>query len=108
MHSPSSAGKRKTAGRRRGRPADRLETSSRTRQKSARRRNAAAAPAPIRPLHLIKQNPGITASEIAEAMKIKPNYLYRVLSDLEKQKRVKKKGRTLQRRVAAPYAAGSS
>ena len=27
-------------------------------------------------------------------MKIKPNYLYRVLSDLEKQKRVKKKGRT--------------
>jgi hypothetical protein len=27
-------------------------------------------------------------------MKIKPNYLYRVLSDLEKQKKVKKKGRT--------------
>ena len=35
-----------------------------------------------------------TASEIAKSMKIKPNYLYRVLSDLEKQKRVKKKGRT--------------
>jgi hypothetical protein len=26
-------------------------------------------------------------------MKIKPNYLYRVLGDLEKEKRVKKKGR---------------
>jgi hypothetical protein len=43
---------------------------------------------------LIAKNPGITASEIAKSMKIKPNYLYRVLSDLEKQKRVKKKGRT--------------
>ena len=43
---------------------------------------------------LIQQNPGITASEIAKSMKIKPNYLYRVLGDLEKQKRVKKKGRT--------------
>jgi DNA-binding MarR family transcriptional regulator len=43
---------------------------------------------------LIQKKPGITASEIAKTMKIKPNYLYRVLSDLEKQKRVKKKGRT--------------
>lgn len=43
---------------------------------------------------LIADKPGITASDIAKAMKIKPNYLYRVLSDLEKQKRVKKKGRT--------------
>ena len=46
---------------------------------------------------LIKDNPGITASEIAKQMKIKPNYLYRVLSDLEKQKKVKKKGRTYTR-----------
>jgi predicted HTH transcriptional regulator len=45
-------------------------------------------------VELIKKNPGITASEIAKSMKIKPNYLYRVLSDLEKQKKVKKKGRT--------------
>jgi hypothetical protein len=43
---------------------------------------------------LIKAEPGITASEIAKAMKIKPNYLYRVLGDLEKQKLVVKKGRT--------------
>ena len=43
---------------------------------------------------LIEKNPGITASEIAKTMKIKPNYLYRVLGDLEKQGRVKKKGRT--------------
>lgn len=42
---------------------------------------------------LIEKSPGISASEIAKSMKIKPNYLYRVLSDLEKEKRVKKKGR---------------
>jgi sugar-specific transcriptional regulator TrmB len=42
---------------------------------------------------LIEKSPGIGASEIAKAMKIKPNYLYRVLGDLEKEKRVKKDGR---------------
>jgi sugar-specific transcriptional regulator TrmB len=42
---------------------------------------------------LIEKSPGISASEIAKSMKIKPNYLYRVLGDLEKEKRVKKKGR---------------
>lgn len=44
-------------------------------------------------LKLIADKPGITASEIARAMKIKPNYLYRVLADLTKQKLVKKDGR---------------
>jgi hypothetical protein len=44
-------------------------------------------------VNLIAANPGITASEIAKTMKIKPNYLYRVLGDLEKERRVKKKGR---------------
>ena len=42
---------------------------------------------------LIEKSPGIGASEIAKTMKIKPNYLYRVLGDLEKEGRVKKKGR---------------
>ena len=42
---------------------------------------------------LVEGSPGISASEIAKAMKIKPNYLYRVLGDLEKEGRVKKKGR---------------
>ena len=35
-------------------------------------------------------------SEIAKTMKIKPNYLYRVLGELEKEGRVKKKGRQYQ------------
>jgi ribosomal protein S25 len=42
---------------------------------------------------LIEQNPGISASDVAKQMKIKPNYLYRVLGDLEKEGRVKKSGR---------------
>src|SRR5215218_6482429 len=43
---------------------------------------------------LIEDNPGISASDVAKQMKIKPNYLYRVLGDLEKEGRVKKDGRS--------------
>lgn len=42
---------------------------------------------------LIAGEPGLNASDIAKKMKIKPNYLYRVLGDLEKEGRVKKDGR---------------
>lgn len=42
---------------------------------------------------LIESQPGISASDVAKNMKIKPNYLYRVLGDLEKEGRVKKDGR---------------
>jgi hypothetical protein len=56
----------------------------------ARRRGTRADQA----VKLIKANPGITASEIAKKMRIKPNYLYRVLADLEKEGRVKKSGRS--------------
>ncbi|HEY3435748.1 MAG TPA: hypothetical protein VGK41_08850 [Solirubrobacterales bacterium] len=44
-------------------------------------------------VQLIESQPGISASDVAKTMKIKPNYLYRVLGDLEKEGRVKKKGR---------------
>ena len=43
---------------------------------------------------LVTENPGISASDIAERMKIKPNYLYRVLGNLEKEGRVRKDGRS--------------
>jgi sugar-specific transcriptional regulator TrmB len=85
----------KKAGRRRGRPRG---TASKTRKKAAkkpaRRRRRRGGTRADQAVTLIQKKPGITASEIAKTMKIKPNYLYRVLSDLEKQKRVKKKGRT--------------
>jgi transposase-like protein len=42
---------------------------------------------------IVGSNPGITASEIAKRMKIKPNYLYRVMGDLQKEGRVRKRGR---------------
>jgi sugar-specific transcriptional regulator TrmB len=44
-------------------------------------------------VNLISKQPGISASDVAKQMKIKPNYLYRVLGDLEKEGRVKKDGR---------------
>lgn len=44
-------------------------------------------------VNLIAKEPGISASDVAKQMKIKPNYLYRVLGDLEKEGRVKKDGR---------------
>jgi transposase-like protein len=42
---------------------------------------------------IVGSNPGITASEVAKRMKIKPNYLYRVMGDLQKEGKVRKRGR---------------
>ncbi len=44
-------------------------------------------------MKLVKSNPGISAGEIAKKMGIAPNYVYRVMSDLEKDGTVSKKGR---------------
>lgn len=41
----------------------------------------------------VTENPGIRASEIATKMNIKPNYVYRVMSELEGDGKVTKKGR---------------
>jgi DNA-binding IscR family transcriptional regulator len=42
---------------------------------------------------LVKARPGITTSEIAGAMGIKQNYLYRVLPGLERDSKIAKRGR---------------
>ena len=43
---------------------------------------------------MIKSNPGITVSELGRKMKLNhPNYLYRVLPELEKEGRIKRQGR---------------
>jgi sugar-specific transcriptional regulator TrmB len=44
-------------------------------------------------LELVRTKPGITIPEMAEAMGIKQNYLYRVVPDLAKQGLVSKSGR---------------
>lgn len=59
-------------------------------RRRGRRRNTRSDQA----VKLIKANPGIGASDIAKQMKIKPNYMYRVLGDLQKEGRVKKDGRS--------------
>jgi predicted HTH transcriptional regulator len=55
----------------------------------ARRRSTRADQA----VRHVKANPGITASEIAKKMRIQPNYVYRVMGELQKQGRVKKQGK---------------
>src|SRR5262249_41249646 len=41
----------------------------------------------------VAENPGITTSEIARKLKIQPNYMYRVMGELEEEGRVAKKGK---------------
>jgi hypothetical protein len=43
---------------------------------------------------IITDNPGIGVAELGKKMKLKaPNYLYRVLPDLEKEGRIRRKGK---------------
>jgi len=65
-------------------------TTASPRKRRRRRRGGTRADQAVA---LVEQNPGISASEIAKTMKIKPNYLYRVLGEMEKEGRVTKKGR---------------
>jgi ribosomal protein S25 len=85
------------AGKRRpGRPRKtkkRAPASTGKKRRRSRRRGGTRADQAV---DLVKKNPGISAAEIAKKMKIKPNYLYRVLGDLQKEGRLKKKGRTYQ------------
>jgi DNA invertase Pin-like site-specific DNA recombinase len=77
-------------GRRPGRPRGSGTSKAAGPKKRRRRRSGTRADQAV---SLVEGSPGISASEIAKSMKIKPNYLYRVLGDLEKEGRVKKKGR---------------
>jgi transposase-like protein len=79
----------KVTGRRPGRPRGSGSKKGGGPKKRRRRRGTRADQA----VKLVEDSPGISASDIAKQMKIKPNYLYRVLGDLEKEGRVKKKGR---------------
>jgi sugar-specific transcriptional regulator TrmB len=74
----------KVGRRRPGRP-----RGSRTRRRRGRRGGTRGDQA----VKIVSENPGITASEVAKQMRIKPNYVYRVMSELQKDGRVRKKGR---------------
>jgi CRP-like cAMP-binding protein len=77
-------------GRRRpGRPRGATTTRRATGRTRGRRRSTRADQA----LKQVRASPGITASEIAKKMRIQPNYVYRVMGDLQKQGKVRKKGK---------------
>ncbi|HEX3173864.1 MAG TPA: winged helix-turn-helix transcriptional regulator [Solirubrobacterales bacterium] len=80
----------RTTGRRPGRPRGSGKKAAGAPRRRGRRKGGTRANQAVK---LVQGNPGISASEIAKSMKIKPNYLYRVLGDLEKEGQVKKKGR---------------
>jgi hypothetical protein len=80
---------RRGPGRPRGSGGSGGSRSAGTRRRRRRRGGTRADEA----VKLVQKSPGITASGIAKEMKIKPNYLYRVLGDLQKEGRVKKRGR---------------
>jgi len=84
---------RTTRARRNRAQAGRTHTARRTstpaRPRSTRgARNTRAAQA----LELVRQRPGITIPQIAKAMKIQPNYLYRVLPGLASEGQIKRDG----------------
>jgi sugar-specific transcriptional regulator TrmB len=81
--------------RRPGRPRGSAKKSSGSsgRGGAPRRRKRRGGTRADQAVKLIEDKPGISASDVAKTMKIKPNYLYRVLGDLEKDGRVKKDGR---------------
>jgi winged helix-turn-helix DNA-binding protein len=41
---------------------------------------------------LVRENPGISIGDLAKKMNIKPNYLYRVMPQLQKDGKVRKRG----------------
>jgi sugar-specific transcriptional regulator TrmB len=81
---------RRSPGRPRGRKASTGGAANATGRKRRGRKGGTRADQAVK---LIESQPGISASDVAKTMKIKPNYLYRVLGDLEKEGRVKKNGR---------------
>jgi hypothetical protein len=74
-----------------GRPpgSGRKATGRKTAKKATRRRRTGTRR--DQALDLIKQNPGISVSDIADRMGIRQNYLYRVTQELQKQRLVKRR-----------------
>lgn len=72
------------ARRGRGRPRGTRRTGGRRRGGDTRATQA---------LELVRARPGISIRELAEAMSIQPNYLYRILPTLEKEGQVAREGR---------------
>ena len=86
----SNLGGKRGPGRPRGSGTGARRASSSAPKRRRRRRGGTRAD---QALKHVTENPGIRASEIASKMNIKPNYVYRVMSELESDGKVTKKGR---------------
>ncbi len=76
----------RSARRRPGRP----RGSSNSKPAGRKRRSGTRAEQAVK---LVEESPGIGAGEIAKRLGIAPNYMYRVMNELEKEGRVRKDGR---------------
>jgi len=74
------AGTAKRSGARRGRPPT----------KRGRRAGSTRAD---QTLAAIKASPGITIPQLASKLRIRPNYLYRVTAQLQKERKIRRRGR---------------
>ena len=84
---------------RRGRPAG---TSTATKKGTGKRgRPKGSGTRSKQALELVRKSPGITIPELADSMKIKQNYLYRVLPGLAQDGLVEKQGRGWHPKAAA-------
>jgi hypothetical protein len=84
---------RRRPGRPPGRRAGATKARGGRRTAPARRRTRAGGTRADDAAKVIKANPGITIPELAQKLKIRPNYLYRVTAQLQKERRIRKRGR---------------
>jgi hypothetical protein len=81
----SDLGGRRGPGRPRG-----SRSRAATGRRRRRRRGGTRADQAVK---MVEAEPGISAGKIAKQMRIAPNYMYRVMGELQKEGRVRKKGR---------------
>lgn len=87
----SSSGSSRSSAAAPSRPARRRRRASGSAGSGRRGRPRGSGKRAQQALDLVAGQPGITIPELAKAMKIQPNYLYRVLPGLEQDGKVKKK-----------------
>jgi len=80
------------ARRGRGRPSGSATASPRRTRRRGRPRGRRGATRATQALELVRKQPGITIPQIAENLKIEPNYLYRVMPKLVSEGQVKRDG----------------
>ena len=86
-----AGGRGANARKRPGRP--RRTTQRSTSGGRTRGRRAGGGTRATQASRLVQRNPGITIAELAKKMGITPNYLYRVMPQLEKDGKVRKQGK---------------